>query len=152
MATDTILIVEREFDYPRQRVFKALTDPALITKWLAPAGWSVLDGSVVSEPHIGGRFRNTKVNDADPQKMRVIDGIYTEVFDPDVVVVRHRITGVQGVDATSVVELRVEFTKTGRNGTFVRVIQGPYTPEAAQDYSDGWETMLDKLDSVLAAG
>ena len=152
MQTDTILEVERQFPYPRPVIFRAFTEPKALAQWFAPTGWHVIPESVELDPQLGGRLRHTKVRDDDPDAHWVVDGVYTEVFYPDVLVTRQRITGVKGIDASRPVELRVEFTKTGRNGTFVRVIQGPYTPEAAQDYSDGWETMLDKLDSVLAAG
>ena len=53
------------------------------------------------------------------------------VFRPDVFVARQRITGDPGIDPDSRLELRVEFTKTGRNGTLVRIVQGPYEPEVA---------------------
>ncbi len=49
-------------------------------------------------------------------------------------------------------ELRVEFTKTGRNGTLVRIVQGPYEPDVAGFHSRGWELELDRLEDHLAGG
>jgi len=46
--------------------------------------------------------------------------------------------------------LRVEFTKMGRNGTLVRIIQGPYEPEVAGFHSKGWELELERLEDYLA--
>ena len=40
--------------------------------------------------------------------------------------------------------MRVEFTKTGRNGTLVRIIEGPYEPEVAGFHSKGWELELER--------
>ena len=151
MNVDTILEVERQFNYPRSVLFRAFTEPKALAQWFAPEGWHVVPESVELDPRLGGRLRHTKVRDDDPSQVWVVDGVYTEVFYPDVFVTRQRITGIKGIDASRPVELRVEFTKTGRDGTLLRIIQGPYTAEAAHDYSDGWESILDRLDSYLAS-
>jgi len=39
---------------------------------------------------------------------------------------------------------------TGRDGTLVRIVQGPYEPDAAGYHSKGWELELDRLESHLA--
>lgn len=153
MQTDTILEVERQFPYPRPVIFRAFTEPKALAQWFAPTGWHVIPESVELDPQLGGRLRHTKVRDDDPDAHWVVDGVYTEVFHPDVLVTRQRITGVKGIDASRPVELRVEFTKLGRNEnlTLVRIIQGPYTKDAALDYSDGWESILDHLEAYLQA-
>ena len=151
MQPDTILEVEREFPYPRPVIFRAFTEPKALAQWFAPDGWHVVPESVELDPQLGGRLRHTKVRDDDPEATWVVDGVYTEVFYPDVIVTRQRITGIKGIDATRPVELRVEFTRMGRtDNTLVRIIQGPYTHEAALGYSDGWESILDHLDAYLA--
>ena len=49
------VIVTREFDAPRELVFKAHTDPDLYVQWLGPRGYEmVLD---TFEPYSGGRYR-----------------------------------------------------------------------------------------------
>ena len=49
------VLITREFDAPRDLVFKAHTDPDLYVQWLGPRGYEmVLD---VFEPHSGGRYR-----------------------------------------------------------------------------------------------
>ena len=49
------VIVTREFDAPRELVFKAHTDPNLYVQWLGPRGYEmVLD---TFEPYSGGRYR-----------------------------------------------------------------------------------------------
>jgi len=35
--TDREIVIEREFDAPRERVFAAFTDPELIPQWWGPA-------------------------------------------------------------------------------------------------------------------
>ncbi len=146
---DTILEVERSFTTSRDVLFRAFTEPRALAQWFAPEGWHVVPESVELDPQLGGRLRHTKVRDDDPSKVWVVDGVYTEVFYPDVLVTRQRITGIPGIDPTKAVELRVEFSRLGQGKTLLRVVQGPYTPEAAIDYSDGWNSILDHLQAYL---
>ena len=47
-------------------------------------------------------------------------------------------------------ELRVELIKTGRDGTLVRIIQGPYEAAEAGHHTKGWERELNRLETYLA--
>lgn len=49
------VFVTREFDAPRELVFKAHTDPNLYTQWLGPRGYEMILETF--EPHSGGRYR-----------------------------------------------------------------------------------------------
>ena len=91
------------------------------------------------------------MRDSDPGTRVGTDGVYTELFEPDVFVSSEKITGDPGIDPNVPLELRVEFTRMGRDNTLVRIIQGPYTKDAALDYSDGWESILDHLEAYLQA-
>ena len=62
---------------------------------------------------------------------------------------RQRITGDAGIDPDKPLELRVEFTKMGKDGTLVRIIQGPYSPDVAQYHAEGWEKELERLSGFL---
>ena len=54
--TDTTIVMTRDFDAPRALVFKAMTDPALLPRWLfAPPGWTMT--TCEGEPVVGGRYR-----------------------------------------------------------------------------------------------
>jgi uncharacterized protein YndB with AHSA1/START domain len=49
------VLITREFDAPRELVFRAYTDPELYVQWLGPRGYGMkLD---VFEPRSGGRWR-----------------------------------------------------------------------------------------------
>jgi uncharacterized protein YndB with AHSA1/START domain len=49
------VFVTREFDAPRELVFKAHTDPKLYSQWLGPRGYEMILETF--EPHSGGRYR-----------------------------------------------------------------------------------------------
>ncbi len=49
------LFITREFDAPRELVFKAHVDPKLYVQWLGPHGYEMVLETF--EPHSGGRYR-----------------------------------------------------------------------------------------------
>jgi hypothetical protein len=106
--------------------------------------------TVTSELRLGGRHHHVKVRDTDPTTRVTTDAVFTEFFDPDVFVARQRITGDPGIDPDVPLELRVELTRTGRDGTLVRIVQGPFDAEVAGYHSRGWEQELDRLEAHLA--
>jgi uncharacterized protein YndB with AHSA1/START domain len=150
VTANVIVTVEREFDTPRPQVFRAWTEPAELAQWRGSPGWHVEVETVSGEQKLGGRHHHVKVRDADPTTRVSTDGIYTEYFEPDVFVSRERITGDPGIDPYVPLELRVEFTKMGRDGTLVRIIQGPYEPDVAGWHGEGWEKELTRLADFLA--
>lgn len=150
MTANVIVTVEREFDNPRSQVFRAWTEPAQLAQWRGSPGWHVELETLAGELELGGRHHHVKVRDADPTTRVTTDGVYTEYFEPDVFVSRERITGDPGIDPEVPLELRVEFTKMGRNNTLVRIIQGPYEPDVAGWHGEGWEKELQRLADYLA--
>ncbi|HEY5979384.1 MAG TPA: SRPBCC domain-containing protein [Microlunatus sp.] len=150
MTANVIVTVEREFDTPRSQVFRAWTEPAELARWRGSPGWHVELETLAGDLRLGGRHHHVKVRDADPSTRVTTDGVYTEYFDPDVFVSSERITGDPGIDPDVPLELRVEFTKMGRNNTLVRIIQGPYEPDVAGWHGEGWEKELARLADYLA--
>lgn len=149
MTANVMVVVERQFDYPREVVFQAWVQPAQMAQWRGSPGWHVEDDTVTSELRLGGRHHHVKVRDNDPTNRVTTDAVFTEFFDPDVFVARQRITGDPGIDPETPLELRVELTKYGRNGTLVRIIQGPYDPDVAGWHGEGWEKELNRLQGFL---
>ena len=68
-----------------------------------------------------------------------------------VFVARQRITGDPRISPDAPLELRVEFTRMGKKGTLVRMIQGPYDPDITDDHSTGRVAELDRLNALLRA-
>jgi uncharacterized protein YndB with AHSA1/START domain len=150
MTANVMIVVERHYDYPQPDVFRAWTAPQEMARWRGSPGWHVETDTVTSDLRAGGRQRHVKVRDNDPTNRVTTDAVFTEYFDPDVFVARQRITGDPGIDPDSLLELRVEFAKTGRNGTLVRIVQGPYEPDVAGYHTRDWELELDRLETYLA--
>lgn len=144
-----MLVVERMFDEPCADLFRAWTEPTEMARWRGSPGWHVEPETVSSELRVGGRHHHVKVRDDDPSVRVVTDAVFTEFFDPDVFVARQLISGDPGIDPGTPLELRVEFVSTGRDGTLVRIIQGPYDEAVADEHSQGWERELSRLQTYL---
>ncbi len=56
------LFITREFDAPRELVFKAHTDPELFAQWLGPRGYNM--ALETFEPVSGGQYRYTHTDPA----------------------------------------------------------------------------------------
>ena len=151
MTANVIVTVEREFDTPAtaglpgvdrsRRSWRSGADPL--------AGTSKSD-ALTGEPQARAVGTTTSRCATRSDNLRVTtDGVYTEFFEPDVFVSRERITGDPGIDPGVPLELRVEFTKMGRNDTLVRIIQGPYEPDVAGWHGEGWEKELIRLADYL---
>ena len=150
MTANVIVTVEREFDAPRERVFRAWTQPEELAQWRGSPGWHVETDTVSGELALGGRHHHVKVRDADPSTRVGTDGVYTEYFEPDVFVSSEKITGDPGIDPNVPLELRVEFTRMGRDNTLVRIIQGPYEADVASWHGTAWEAELTRLADYLS--
>lgn len=53
--SDTEIEITREFDAPREIVFKAMTDPALVAKWWGPRRYQTVVDTMEVRP--GGKWR-----------------------------------------------------------------------------------------------
>lgn len=72
------LLIEREFDAPRELVFKAFTDPELYAQWIGPRGLTTIIETF--EPKNGGSWRYIQ---KDPEGNEfAFHGVNHEVFDP----------------------------------------------------------------------
>ena len=72
---DTQIVMTREFDAPRDLVFKALTTPDLLKRWLGADGWELVECEI--DLRVGGAWRFVS---AGPGGLRMgHGGVYTEI-------------------------------------------------------------------------
>jgi uncharacterized protein YndB with AHSA1/START domain len=69
------IVISREFDAPKDLVFKACTDPGLVSQWWAPEGITTTVEEMDAKP--GGTWRVTQ-RDAEGNKY-AFHGVYHEV-------------------------------------------------------------------------
>ncbi|AMV17477.1 SRPBCC family protein [Planctomyces sp. SH-PL14] len=81
--SDREIVLKRQFDAPRAAVFRALTEPALLRRWmLGPPGWTMTVCEI--DLRVGGGFRYAwKNTDGTEMAMR---GTYREILAPERIV------------------------------------------------------------------
>src|SRR5687768_9463541 len=73
------IIITREFDYPRELVFRAFTEADLYVKWLGPKGYKM--DLKTFEPKDGGSWRYShRDNDGNEYNFH---GVFHEVTAPE---------------------------------------------------------------------
>ena len=73
--TDTQIVMTREFDAPRDLVFRALTTPDLLKRWFGADGWQLVECEI--DLRVGGHWRFVSVG---PGGLRMgHGGVYTEI-------------------------------------------------------------------------
>jgi uncharacterized protein YndB with AHSA1/START domain len=129
------VIVEREFPYPPEKIWRALTQPHLIAEWLMQNDFS---------PMVGHRFH--------------LRGDWGGVLDCEVLVLEPNKTlsytwDHAHADAAFSLKSVVTFTLIPTpTGTHLRMEQVGFRPEQKQAFGGakaGWQQFLTKLEQVL---
>jgi uncharacterized protein YndB with AHSA1/START domain len=76
------IVVTRVFDAPRERVWRAWTEPAELARWWGKRGWTTPPESVTMDVRPGGEFSLLSVSDEDGREMR-LNTTYHEIVEPE---------------------------------------------------------------------
>jgi uncharacterized protein YndB with AHSA1/START domain len=153
LPTDEQILIEREFDAPRQLVYRALTTPELVKRWFH-ANRGVVKSAEI-DLRVGGKWRY--VSDADSIGEMVFRGEYRELVPDERIVWTEFFEGVpEGVteeEATTV--NTATLTETGGRTLLTVLIQAP--SKAARDaiiesgMEAGMQDAYDLLEEVAAS-
>ena len=130
------VVVEREIPHPPEKIWRALTQPHLITEWLMKNDF---------KPAVGHRFK--------------LRGDWGGVLDCEVLAIEPNKTlsytwNFSHDDAAYNLESVVVFTLTPTStGTRLRMEQSGFGPDQKQAFGGakaGWQQFFTKLDEVLA--
>jgi uncharacterized protein YndB with AHSA1/START domain len=149
------LVIKRTFDAPRERVFKAWTDPRLVTQWWGPNMFTTPIAEV--EAHRGGKLyivmHGPKGSDFDIDlPMR---GVFTE-FDPPkkLVFTNEAMHDEKGIPQLATL-CTVTFEDAGSKTDMTLRIALTKASEAAKGAwggaEMGWNQSLDKLASFITS-
>jgi uncharacterized protein YndB with AHSA1/START domain len=143
VTTDQDVLITRTFDAPRERVFRAWTDPDEVAAWYGPAHMEVPRDSVRIDARVGGRWEVTMVPRAGGEGFPIRYEI-VELVEPELLVMRS--DPMPGhPDGTLV---RVELHDHGPK-TRMTLSDGPF-PTGAGHAAAGYEAALDKLAAHLS--
>ncbi|MEY3310039.1 MAG: hypothetical protein RL107_175 [Actinomycetota bacterium] len=146
--------VEREFAVPIDEMWHAWTDAASLEEWYCPTVLSVLPGSVVSEPTVGGWWA-VAVDVPDNGFVAFFYGQYSEVVEQ--VRLAHTLYYTQDADEFAARDLslphhiiHLDFEPRGEN-SWVRFTQFGELPEGEAELAQaGIESYFDNLEIFLS--
>jgi uncharacterized protein YndB with AHSA1/START domain/predicted enzyme related to lactoylglutathione lyase len=140
----TALAIRRTFNAPRERVFAAFTDPAVLRRWFGPPGTTL--GEVTFDAREGGRYR-IEMRSSDGEAFNV-GGVVMEFRPPErlAYTFRWEEDDPQRERDTFV---RIDFIAHGAR-TEIVFVQEQFVDDASRDrHVQGWSGSFGKLETLL---
>lgn len=143
LSPATTLKVRRTFQAPRERVFRAWTDPIELARWFAPSDeYSTL--VPLLELQVGGKFR-VEMHHKDGNVHRV-SGTYREIKPPEKIVFTWLWDHEPGTDESLVT---VEFHDLGPSTEILLTHENLTNVEQRDKHEHGWNGCIDRLGNYL---
>lgn len=148
------LIIKRIFDAPRELVFKAWTEPALISKWWGPHMFTTPTAEV--DARIGGQLYIVMhgPKDSDYEIDLPMKGIFQEFDPPKRLVFTNQAVYDENGDPQLDTLCTVDFAERGEKTEMtLHIVLVKATPAAEAAWAGaemGWNQSLDKLTNYLA--
>jgi uncharacterized protein YndB with AHSA1/START domain len=139
------VLITRIFDAPRERVFRAWTDPDEVAAWFGPEHFDTPRERIRIDLCVGGRYELTMVR-RDGGAEFAIGYEILELVEPELIVLRSDPMPQLGMHEPSVV--RVEFHDHGAK-TRMTLSDSPYPPEVRGHAEAGWSAAFDKLATLV---
>lgn len=137
------LIVNRTFNAPRDRVFRAWTEAAELDRWFSPDPSFTVRTSV--DLRVGGAYRIEMIQP--DGKVHSASGVYREIRHPDRLVFTWKTEGGACVVEDTVVT--IEFFEVDGKTQVTLTHQNFSSEEARARHEHGWNGCFDHLESVL---
>jgi uncharacterized protein YndB with AHSA1/START domain len=145
---DRVLVIERSFDAPRERVWNAWTHPVQAKRWIGPHGFTAthLEG----ELRPGGAWRICIRRDADGEELWQ-GGVYREVAAPERLVFTFTWDGPDGRPGPETL-VTIRFLEDGPDRTRMIFRQAVFDTTANRDgHRGGWTESFERFAAHLAA-
>lgn len=139
----TTLQLKRTFAAPREKVFRAWTDPEELKKWWGPPGYGTPSAEV--DLRVGGKYR-LGMRKLPEGPVFYLAGTYREVRPPERLVYTWRWEAEPELGDTLVT---VEFHDRGGSTEIVLTHELFPTEKARQEHERGWSGGLDNLAKIL---
>jgi uncharacterized protein YndB with AHSA1/START domain len=143
-AANQEVMITRIFDAPRERVFRAWTDPDEVAAWYGPEQFDTPRDRIRIDLRVGGRYELTMVERGEGAEFPIGYEII-ELVEPELLVLRSDPMPQLGMHEPTIT--RVELQDLGGR-TRMLLIDGPY-PEKGHAEA-GWSAAFDKLAALVA--
>lgn len=144
------LVLERVIDASPEKVFRAYTDPAILSQWFAPKPWSITDAVV--EPRPGGRF-NFVMHGPDGERFPNA-GIFLEVVENRRLISTDALTPDWKPAGAPFMVARIELEPTGDGKTRYKATASHWSEDAMKQHEqmgfhEGWGQVSDQLNELV---
>ncbi|MFN4091256.1 MAG: SRPBCC family protein [Alphaproteobacteria bacterium] len=143
-------MLERVIDAPPEKIYRAYTDPAILSQWFAPKPWTITDA--VIEPRPGGRFDFVMHG---PNGERFPNsGVFLEVVPNRRLVSTDAFTPGWKPAGQPFMAARIELEPTGDGKTRYTATASHWTEAAMKQHEqmgfhDGWGQVADQLNELV---
>jgi uncharacterized protein YndB with AHSA1/START domain len=144
--TDQQVLITHIFDAPRERVFRAWTDPGEVAAWFGPAQFDTPPDRIRIDLRVGGRYELTMVR-RDGGGEFAIGYEIVELVEPELIVLRSDPMPQMGMHEPTVV--RVELHDHGAK-TRMTLTDGPLPAAGRGQAEAGWRAAFEKLAAHVA--
>jgi uncharacterized protein YndB with AHSA1/START domain len=141
-----VIQVRRTFAAPRERVFRAWTEPVALQHWLSPAGCATSLAQV--DLRVGGGYRIGMQYPGQP--VFYVSGVYREVRPPERLVFTWRWEEPDMDCGETLVS--VEFLARGQLTEVILTHSNFPASDVAEQHDRGWKEIFDKLAATLIQG
>jgi uncharacterized protein YndB with AHSA1/START domain len=135
--------IVREFDAPRETVWRAWTDENSVSAWWHPTGLITPRDSVSLDVRAGGQYRYTMVNGTDEYPT---GGTYIEVDEPSRLVFTW---GEPGTPVAESPEVTVLLEDLGGRTRMTFTLRGVDAHPGDGSFYDGWQSAIDELEAFV---
>jgi uncharacterized protein YndB with AHSA1/START domain len=142
---DEEVLITRIFEAPRERVFRAWTDPDELAEWYGPEHFDTPRERIHIDLRVGGRYELTMVQRDNGAEFAIGYEI-VELLEPELIVLRSDPMPEVGMHEPTVT--RVEFHDHGTK-TRMTLTDGPYL-QGRGHAEAGWIAAFDKLATHIA--
>lgn len=147
-ASDRELVLTRLMDAPREKIFRAWTEPELLVRWFTPAPWKTVKAEVDVRP--GG---SSLIVMADPDGNEYPNpGIYLEVVPNEKLVVTDAYTSAWVPSAkpfmTAIITLEDEDGKTRYTARALHWTVADREQHEAMGFHEGWGKCAEQLEAL----
>jgi len=144
------ILITREFDAPRELVFKACTDPQLVAQWWGPRRYSTYVDKMDVRP--GGQWRFIN-RDAEGNEY-AFHGVYHEILAPERVIDTFEFEGLPETGHVTLETMRLEALPGGRTrlttqSVYQSIIDRDATLQSGME--EGLNETYERLAEVLQA-
>jgi uncharacterized protein YndB with AHSA1/START domain len=144
LRPETIIQLQRTFPAPREKVFRAWTEPEILKKWWGPKGVST--PVVEIDLRVGGKYRfGMQLPD---EEIFYVSGVYREVQPPEKLVFTWRWERADMDFGES--QVTIEFHEHGKGTEVTLSHENIPHAGARESHRQGWAEFFEKFAEIIA--